>query len=248
MTPAFDAATAARTLLDIRRGAPRPPGLPVTPPHTAAAYAVQRAVIAELGGGAWKMALLGGRDRHAGALPGGLIASSGDTSPPLPPDASIEVETALILGADLAPGADEAAVLAAIAEVRLCFEIVASRYADRTAVAPLEAMADAFSAGGIVLGDPLEDWREATSGPLGIRLWLDDQPVEAAETVQGPDDALSFLAWLASHAAQQGLPLRRGDLIITGARIGPLPLNGATRARATAFGAEVSASLHYKAE
>ncbi|MFD2816490.1 hypothetical protein ACFSYD_22130 [Paracoccus aerius] len=85
MTLAFDAAAAARTLLDIRKGAPRPPGLPVTPPDTAAAYAVQRAVIAELGGGAWKMALLGGRDRHAGALPGGLIASSGDTSPPLPP-------------------------------------------------------------------------------------------------------------------------------------------------------------------
>lgn len=243
MTQDFDVAAAARTLLDIRRGSARPAGLALTPPDTNAAYAVQRAVVAELGGGAWKMALLGGRDRQAGALPGELVAASGDLLPPLPHDADIEVETALILGADLAPGADRAAALAAIGEVRLCFEIVTSRYADRAAVDPLEAMADAFSAGGIVLGDPLKDWRHAMTGLLGIRLWLDDQPVKAPETVQPLDEALSFLAWLADHAAGQGLSLRKGDVIITGARIGPLPLKDAGRARAIAGEAGVSVSL-----
>lgn len=243
MTDLFDAEAAARILLAVRRGAARPAGLPVPPPDAAAAYAVQRAVIRKLGGGAWKMALLAGRDRHAAALPAGLVAASGGTLPPLPPDACVEVETALVLGADLHSGADAGAVMAAIREVRLCFEIVASRFADRARVHPLEAMADAFSAGGIVLGDALDDWRDALAGPLGIRLWLDDRPVAAPEAPQGLDEALSFLSWLASHADGQGLPLRKGDVVITGARIGPLPLGDATTVRASAGGAEVAARL-----
>lgn len=243
MTEEFDVAAAARSLLQVRDGGPRPAGLPVSPPDTAAAYAVQRAVIRQLGGGAWKMALLAGRDRHAAALPGRLVAASGETLPALPRDACIEVETALILGTDLHPGADPDRVMAAIGEVRLCFEIVASRFADRTAVRPLEAMADAFSSGGIVLGDPLDNWREALRGPLGIRLWLDDRPIQASETLQGLDDALSFLSWLADHAAGQGMPLRKGDVVITGARLGPLPLEDAGTARASAGGAEVAVNL-----
>lgn len=243
MTDDFDAATAAHALLHVWRGGPRPAGLPVPPPDPDAAYAVQRAVIAELGGGAWKMALLAGRDRHAAALPKRLVAASGDTLAALPPDACIEVETALVLGADLPTGADPAAALAAIGQVRLCFEIVASRFADRTQVAPLEAMADAFSSGGIVLGDPLDDWRDRLTEALGIRLWLDDRPVDAPETRQSLDDAVSFLTWLAGHAAAQGLPLRKGDVIITGARIGPLALKDAGRARAIAGEAGVSVGL-----
>ncbi|MCZ0962536.1 fumarylacetoacetate hydrolase family protein [Paracoccus benzoatiresistens] len=243
MIDTFDAATAARTLLDVWDGRPRPAGLPVSPPDTDAAYAVQRAVIRELGSGAWKMALLAGRDRHAAALPGRLVRASGDTLAPLPQDACIEVETALILGADLHPGADRETVMAAIGEVRLCFEIVASRFADRTAVQPLEAMADAFSSGGIVLGDRLDNWGEAMAGSLGIRLWLDEKPIQASETLQTLDDALSFLSWLAGHAAEQGAPLRKGDVIITGARIGPLPLKDAGTARASAGGAGVAVRL-----
>lgn len=243
MTDRFDAAAAAAVLLQVRQGAPRPAGLPVAPPDAAAAYDVQRTILSRLGGGAWKMALLGGRERHAAALPGSLVLAAGDTLSPLPADACIEVETALILGADLHPGADPQTVLAAIAEVRLCFEIVISRFADRTAVHPLEAMADAFSSGAIVLGDTVPDWREALAAPLGIRLWLDDRPVEAPETLHSLDDALSFLSWLAGHAAGQGAPLRRGDVVITGARIGPLPLNAASRVRAVAGAAAVAVNL-----
>ena len=243
MTEEFDVATAAGTLLQVWGGGSRPAGLPVSPPDTEAAYAVQRAVIRELGSGAWKMALLAGRDQHAAALPGRLVVASGETLPPLPHDACIEVETALILGTDLHPGTDPDRVMTAIGEVRLCFEIVASRFADRKAVHPLEAMADAFSSGGIVLGDALDNWRNALGGLLGIRLWLDDQPVDASETRQSLDDALSFLSWLADHAAEQGVPLRKGDVVITGARLGPLPLKNAGTARASAGGAEVAVKL-----
>lgn len=243
MTDTFDVETASRTLLQVWRGGTRPAGLPVPPPDTDAAYAVQRAVIKALGGGAWKMALLEGRDRHAAALPGQRVVPSGDTLLPLPRDAAIEVETALILGADLHTGADRETILAAIGEVRLCFEIVASRFADRKAVLPLVAMADGFSSGFIVLGEALPGWRDAMTGPLDIRLWIDDRLFVASETVQSLEEALSFLSWLTRHAADQNLPLRKGDVIITGARVGPIPLEGANLARARAGAATVSVGL-----
>ncbi|WP_449044687.1 fumarylacetoacetate hydrolase family protein [Paracoccus versutus] len=240
MSAAFDPEAAARALLAVHRGAPRLPGLTPPPPDTAAAYAVQRAVIRALGGGAWKMALLAGRDRHAGALPGQGTVRTGACLP-LPADACIEVETALVLGADLPAGAGPSAAAAAIAEVRLAFELVAPRLADRKAAQPLELMADGFGSAGIVLGDVLPGWRDGMTGPLGIELWLDGRRVAAPEAVASLAEAVDFLAWLAGHAAAQDLPLCRGDVIITGARIGPLPLDGARIARARAGGAEVSA-------
>jgi 2-keto-4-pentenoate hydratase len=241
VSAAFDPEAAARALLAVHRGAPRLPGLTPPPPDPDAAYAVQGAVIRALGGGAWKMALLAGRDRHAGALPGQGVVRSGALLRPLPADACIEVETALILGADLPAGATAAAATDAIAEVRLAFELVAPRLADRRMASPLELMADGFGSAGIVLGDVLPGWRDGMTGRLGIELRLNDQPVAAPEAAASLAEAVGFLSWLAGHAAAQGLPLRRGNVVITGARIGPLPLDGARSAHARVGPAEVSA-------
>ncbi|QDA36718.1 hydratase (plasmid) [Paracoccus liaowanqingii] len=233
MTPTFDPKAAARVLLDVRAGAPRPAGLSVTPPDTTAAYAVQSEVTRQLGGRAsWKMALLGGRDRHTAAMPGSEVVASGCTLPVLPPDAAIEVETAFILGADLPAGSTPDAALEAVAEVRLAFEIVSSRYHDRTSVPPLEAMADCFSSAGIVLGDPIPDWRTDLDQPLGLTLALDGQPVATTEQTPTLTGTADFLAWLATHAAGQNMQLSAGTVIITGARIGPIPLRGAREALA----------------
>lgn len=234
MTPPFDPGAAARVLLDVRAGAPHPTGMPVTPPNTTAAYAVQTEVMRQLGGQAsWKMALLGGRDRHAAPMPASEISASGAILPALPHDAAIEVETAFILGADLPAGSTSRAALDAVAEVRLAFELVASRYLDRTAVPPLEAMADSFSSAGIVLGDKIVDWRTDLNGPLGLTLALDGQPVTAPEQAPTLSDTADFLAWLATHAVEQDLPLSASTVIITGARIGPIPLRGAREALAS---------------
>ncbi|CAM3059149.1 fumarylacetoacetate hydrolase family protein [Paracoccus nototheniae] len=231
MTPPFDPTSAARVLLDVRAGAPRPAGLPATPADTAGAYAVQTGVMRALGGRvSWKMALLGGRDRHAAPMPAGEVAASGASLPALPHDAAIEVETAFILGADLPAKTTPATALDAVAEVRLAFELVASRYADRTAVPPLAVMADSFSSAGIVLGDVIPDWRGDLNQPLGLTLALDGLPVAAPEQAPTLSDTAEFLAWLATHAAEQDMPLVAGTVIITGARIGPIPLHGAQEA------------------
>ncbi|GLK64530.1 hydratase (plasmid) [Paracoccus kondratievae] len=244
MNSGFDAVAAAQALLAVHRGAARFPGLVPPPPDPDAAYAVQRHVIQGLGkAGAWKMALLAGRDRHAAALPGRMVWPAGVRLPRLPSDACIEVETALILGADLPAGVSALTAMDAIAEVRLAFELIAPRLADRRTASPLELMADGFASAGIVLGDPLPGWRDGMRDPLGITLWLDDRQVTAPEVAASLAEAVDFLAWLSSHAAAQGLPLGRGDVIITGARIGPLPLGDARTARATVDGAGVFARL-----
>lgn len=233
MNPTFDPKAAARVLLDVRSGGARPAGLPATPPDTAAAYAVQSEVMRHLGSRvSWKMALLAGRDRHAAAMPASELLASGSTLGLLPPDAAIEVETAFILNSDLPAGSTPRAALAAVAEVRLAFEIVSSRYQDRASVPPLEAMADCFSSAAIVLGDPIPDWKSHLDQPLALALTLDGQPVTASEQSSTLSETADFLAWLASHAAQQGMPLAADTVIITGARIGPIPLRGARKALA----------------
>lgn len=244
MTPIFDAEAAARVLLEARGGGARPVGLPATPPDPDSAYAVQAAVLRQSAGPAsWKMALLAGRDRHAAAMPASEVVASGTTLGPLPADAAIEVETAFVLGADLPAGSTPEAALAAVAEVRLAFEIVSSRYRDRTAVHPLEAMADCFNSAGIVLGGAIPDWQNRLNGPLDLTLSLDGQPVATTEQGATLPQTADFLAWLSTRAADMGLPLVAGTVIISGARIGPIPLGSAREAKASAGAVTVGASF-----
>lgn len=244
MTPIFDAEAAARVLLEVRGGGTPPVGLPAMPPDPEAAYAVQAAVMRQSAGTAsWKMALLAGRDRHAAAMPASEVVASGAILGPLPAAAAIEVETAFVLGADLPTRSTPEAVLAAVAEVRLAFEIVSSRYRDRTVVHPLEAMADCFNSAGIVLGDAIPDWRDRLNGPLDLTLSLDGQPVVATEQGATLPQTADFLAWLSTRAADMGLPLVAGTVIISGARIGPILLGGAREATATAGSVTVGASF-----
>ena len=232
-----------RQLLEVRGGGTPPVGLPAMPPDPEAAYAVQAAVMRQSAGTAsWKMALLAGRDRHAAAMPASEVVASGAILGPLPA-AAIEVETAFVLGADLPTRSTPEAVLAAVAEVRLAFEIVSSRYRDRTVVHPLEAMADCFNSAGIVLGDAIPDWRDRLNGPLDLTLSLDGQPVVATEQGATLPQTADFLAWLSTRAADMGLPLVAGTVIISGARIGPILLGGAREATATAGSVTVGASF-----
>lgn len=195
MSLTFDPKAAARVLLDVRAGGPRPAGLPSTPSDTTAACAVQSEGIRRLGGRAcWKMALLAGRDRHAAAMPASDVAASGSTLGPMPHDAAIEIETAFILGTDLPAGSTAGAALAAIAEDRLAFEIVSSRYRDRASVPPLEAMTDCFSSAAIVLGNLILDWRSRLEEPLELALSLNGQHEIAPEQTPPLSETADFLA------------------------------------------------------
>ena len=187
------------------------------------AYAVQTAVLGGEPVAGWKVAparngvircapLGASRLITGGALPSGLRA-------PL-----LEVELALRLSADVPEGAGPEQVLAAIGTVCPGFEILGSRFVDRKAVSPLASLADAQSNRAFSAAETGVPWAAVEMSGVPLTLFCDGEFV--AETPGGASSAqvAEAVVWLASHAAERGLPLRRGQVIITGSRLGPMPV------------------------
>nr|WP_281261311.1 fumarylacetoacetate hydrolase family protein [Devosia submarina] len=61
-----------------------------------------------------------------------------------------------------------------------------------------------------------------------MTMSVDGAEIGRAAAGAATQAVLRSLAWLANHASARSLPLKQGDVIITGARIGALPLNGKT--------------------
>ncbi|ARO15898.1 hydratase/decarboxylase family protein (plasmid) [Ketogulonicigenium robustum] len=248
MTATFDPQIAAAQLVATRNGQPRATGLQPPPTDVVAAYAVQGHVMRTLGGPAcWKMAMMGGVDRQAGAMPVTILYPNGGHVAGLPHDAAIEVETAFVLAQDLPADCTLDEVVAAVGAVHLAFEIVASRFADRSAITPLTALADSFSSAAIVLGDAIADWESALQRPLGLSLTRGADAPDTVEIVPTLAEQIDFIHWLAGHAVAHGLPLVAGTVIISGARIGPIAMAGIETASALGGGASVSAKFSYSA-
>lgn len=114
----------------------------------------------------------------------------------------------------------------AIGSLHIAIEVLGSRFIDRTSVPALVGIADLQSNGAVVVGPAMSanTWPELAEQAL--RLTVDG--VEIASTAGNGStlNTLTSLAWLANHAATRGLPIKAGDVIITGARLGPLPLDG----------------------
>ncbi|WP_103333279.1 2-keto-4-pentenoate hydratase [Pseudotabrizicola formosa] len=223
------------------RGAFSGPRLSALPPQyaprdEAEAYAVQTAVLGSEAVAGWKVApRRDGVIRTAplaasrllpdgGALPGGLVA-------PL-----LEVELALRLAQDVPDRATPDQVLAALGEVCVAFEILDSRFADGSAVPALTGLADAQSNRAFVAGSAGVPWGRQDLADVPLEIFCDGQLLQRTETGPGSAQVAEAVIWLADHAARRGLPLRRGQIIITGARLGPMPIPAGPQIRATAGG------------
>lgn len=231
MASQLEAEAAALLVAARRDGQPLadlPPGL--QPTTVAQAYAIQDEVLrthGEIGG--WKVAPADAEPRCA-PIPARHIRSSpaSFTAQELPrPEAEIEI--ALTLGRDLPPRATPYTVddvRAAIATVHPAIEILNSRFTDRKAVSALTAAADSQSNAAVVLGEGRPDGTGLEFAEVAMRLRLNG--AEAAYTPGGAATAvvLSALAWLANHAAARCGGLKAGQVIITGARLGPTAVAG----------------------
>jgi 2-keto-4-pentenoate hydratase len=160
---------------------------------------------------------------------------------------ALEAEVAVTIGRDLPakPGGYTSADLRdAVASLHLAIEIVASRFHDRTKMPSLVGIADLQNSGAVVTGAATraDIWPEL--GRQQIAMIFDGVEVQTTAGNSTTENTLSSLAWLANHAAARGLPLKVGDVIITGARLGPLAFNGST-ALVTGQGfASVSCTFH----
>lgn len=204
-----------------------------TPADEAEAYAVQDRVLAGAPVAGWKVAP---KAPFTGApIAAARLVADGAALPADMPAPEVEVEVAVMIARDLPPREApyaEAEVLAACGGLRVAFEIVQSRYIDRKAVPPLAGLADVMANGAFGLGSGFgasaADWTGMELGDLTAVLRHDGAVLAETERAFTTAGAIAQLVWLANHARGRG-GLKAGQVLITGARIGPLRLPAAGR-------------------
>jgi 2-keto-4-pentenoate hydratase len=142
----------------------------------------------------------------------------------------IEAEVAFILARDLDQAETIAAsdVVAATRGVRAALEIVDSRVAgwDITIV---DTIADNASSGLFVLGRDERPLSDLDLAAVHMTLHRGDEVVSTGTGADCLGSPISAVAWLANTARDYGMPLRAGEIILSGA-LGPMVpvLAGAT--------------------
>ncbi len=245
MTP--DAATkAAGELIKARRNGTPIAGIAVeSRPVTAEdGYAVQKAFIAGWGGavGGWKAGatLKAVQDRFGLAEPflGPIFASTIMQSPATAKAAAfdlkapgangkrsvaVEVEFAFRLGRDLAPRASgyaEADVLDAVEALVPAMEIITPRLDPIPGGVPGQALADCGLNGGIVLGEPVADWRGIDYPAHATKLVVDGKTVVEGTGVLVLGHPFKSLVWLVNNVGRLGHTLTKGQVLTTGSMTG----------------------------
>jgi 2-keto-4-pentenoate hydratase len=132
-----------------------------------------------------------------------------------------EAEVAIILGADL-DGATitREQVEAAVEGVVAAIEIVDSRIADWK-ITFADTDADNGSSAFYVLGDEVRPIAGLDLWTCGMALEVNGQVVSLGAGVACLGHPLNAATWLAQTLADRGEPLRRGDVVLTGA-LGPM--------------------------
>ena len=136
----------------------------------------------------------------------------------------VECEIAVRLVNDL-PATDTPytrdSVAQAVGEVMAAFELVDDRNADYEQLASsiLTVLSENAWNAGVVLGQPLTDWRAADLGLARGVLELNGEPVADGVGADVMGHPLEALAWLANSQNARGNALRAGALVMTGSII-----------------------------
>jgi len=224
------AVDAADILIDARRSNTQLPTLPdrLQPTVLGQAYAIQDATLALLGPvGGWKVGAKSDSEPRCSVLPKSAFLDDVKPLDWLPGGYQVEVELGFVVKSSLPARAvpyTEDEVNAAIGAGHLAIELVASRFIDRKSLSPLMAIADLQSNAGVFCSAPVTDWRDRNLADIAITLSINGNLLSQPPKNTGWPDTLVTLTWLANHAAARGQALSAGQIIITGARIGPVPV------------------------
>lgn len=136
-----------------------------------------------------------------------------------------EAEIAFTLGRDLTEPFSREQVGAAIVSAHPAIEIVSSRFIAWDKVDDFSKTADLQSHGALLIGAPIIDWQKINfeNQPLLVQRNKETLIRQMGGNGNGKD-VLRLLTWLAFHAAQRGLPLRKGMVVTTGSWSGLHPL------------------------
>ena len=206
----------------------------LVPVDLAAAYQVQTETALALGPvGAWKVSPFpaSGEPLTAPIPRSAVFADKAVLDPAHFPAPGIEAEIAVTLNRDLRAretpysGQD---LSNAIGTLHLAIEVLSSRFANPSELPSLVAIADLQNNAGVIVG-PARAVRDLPElAQQAMSMSVDGTEVGQVADGSTTETVLRSLAWLANHAAARGLALKQGDVVITGARIGALPLHGKT--------------------
>ncbi len=147
-----------------------------------------------------------------------------------------EGEIAFVMKKDLmGPGVTGADVLAATEGVIACFEIVDSRIRDWK-IKVQDTVADNASCGVMVLGDQLVDVRDVDLMTCGMLVERNGEIVgtgSGAATMASPVNAI---AWLANTLGALGIPLKAGEIVLSGSLAAMFPIAAGDNFRVTIGG------------
>jgi 2-keto-4-pentenoate hydratase len=210
------------------------------PNSLAEAYAMQMDIVGRLGNIAgWKVGPLKEHEEpRAAPIADRYVLASCARWPATGPT-RIEVELALKIGAALPRRASpyrRAEVLEAIESAHVAYEILGARFIDRRKIDPLTYLADGQGNGGLVTGGVIPDWTSRDLGTLPMVLKVDGAVAESVAAGPSLERTIDAAVLLANHAAQWSDGLAAGQIILTGARIGPISIPAGRRAEAVANG------------
>lgn len=127
-----------------------------------------------------------------------------------------EGEIAFVLKKDLqGPGVTMADVIAATDHVSPCFEIVDSRILDWK-IKIQDTVADNASAGAFVVGDTKVDPRKIDLSLVGMTLEKNGAIVTSGAGAAALGHPANAVAWLANTLGRLGVPLKAGEVVLSG--------------------------------
>lgn len=147
-----------------------------------------------------------------------------------------EGEIAFVMKKDLmGPGVTGADVLAATEGVIACFEIVDSRIRDWK-IKVQDTVADNASCGVMVLGDQLVDVRDVDLMTCGMLVERNGEIVGTGSGAATMGSPVNAIAWLANTLGALGIPLKAGEVVLSGSLAAMFPIAAGDNYRVTIGG------------
>jgi 2-oxopent-4-enoate/cis-2-oxohex-4-enoate hydratase len=192
------------------------------------------------------MNMLNVRQPDFGHLTSGMLVADGGTMEMdqlIAPRA--EGEIAFVLKKDLmGPGVSTADVLAATEGVMACFEIVDSRIQDWK-IKIQDTVADNASSCAVVLGNRLVDPRELDLNLCGMVIEKNGEIVGTGAGAAALGSPVNAVVWLANTLGRFGIPLKAGEVILSGALSALVPVQAGDTMRVT-IGGMGTASVRFR--
>ena len=183
------------------------------------------------------MNMLGVNQPDFGYMLDGMAYNEGES---IPMDTLIqpraEGEIAFVLKRDvIGPGVTAADVLAATEGVIACFEIVDSRIRDWK-IKIQDTVSDNASCGVFVLGDKLIDPRRVDLVTCGMILEKNGDIVGTGAGAATLGNPVNAMVWLANTLGRLGIPLKAGDVVLSGSLAALIPVQAGDNLRVTIGG------------